>query len=202
MDLEPVLLNCRHTFCRGCLKDAYAKRMTLCPICRQEISHRQWLSIMNNDTATELIVKPSRQANWQSRRSTGVSSGITSRPHALWTGATAVGRTMSYGSRVAYHRSALHRPSTSITMSPSTSVGLVPELGVPSAASLPHSSARPSSSYDIGTTTSAHQRGPRGPITTGWVGLSGDSAGTSRGGESERLAGRRTEHLPPLQSPR
>lgn len=196
-----MLLNCRHTFCRGCLKDAYAKRMTLCPICRQEISHRQWLSIMNNDTATELIAKPRRPANWQSRRSTGVSSGSPSRSHALWTGATDAGRTMSYGSTAAHHRSTLHRPSTSITMSSSTA-DLVPELGVHSAASLPHSSARRSSSYDIGTTTSAQRRGPRGPIATGWVGLSGDSGGTSRGGDSERLAGRRTEHLPPLQSPR
>jgi hypothetical protein len=37
MDCEPVVLNCRHTFCRGCLKDAHANKMKLCPICRQEI---------------------------------------------------------------------------------------------------------------------------------------------------------------------
>jgi hypothetical protein len=190
MDLEPVVLNCRHTFCRGCLKDAYANQMTLCPICRQEISHRQWLSIVANDTATQLIPKP-RRNTWQSQVNAGVSSGERwSSAETLWTGATGAGQTMSYGFTAVHRRGTMYRPSTG---APSSSAGMVSELGLRSASSVSNSfaaSTRPLSSYDIRSSTTLVQR--RGGIATRLLGSD----------ESERSRGRRTGQLPPLQSPR
>lgn len=190
MDLEPVVLDCRHTFCRGCLKDAFANQMTLCPICRQEISHRQWLSIVANDSATQLIPKPWRNT-WQSQRNAGVNSGERwSRAETLWTGATGAGQTMSYGSTAAHRRSTMHQPSTGV---PSSSVGIASELDLRSASSVSNSfvaSTRPSPSYDSGSSTTSVQR--RRGIATRLLGS----------GESERSRSRRTGQLPPLRSPR
>ena len=50
MRLEPHHLGCGHTFCRGCLKDAHASGMLLCPMCRQEISGREWAAVLTGET--------------------------------------------------------------------------------------------------------------------------------------------------------
>ena len=98
MDMEPCVLRCRHTFCRGCLKGAHREftsklplfaafacdcwshldrlnviadaSMALCPICRAPISHREWHVILTGETAANMVTtKPLKRGRWQSRGS-------------------------------------------------------------------------------------------------------------------------------------